>query len=244
MRIGKMSIDYESFYLTEVSRRCPNVRIEEYQTEFYKLGYDALISVDASTEEFPILANQAKQAIQRNEQIDYFESLCEIPNRAFYEIKVNDSNYTKHPIRYLQNITGACFPGRVIPMEAIQGRLCIYGTFDDEEVFNKCKGILEEEEEINLWTDECQSWAIDHENVFHSIPSIFDALGIDPKRTELLLKALMGSSIAVLQLGSDTTLLDILLSSDMLRNKIFLDILAYMGIFNIADILKEVFRRE
>ena len=240
MRIGKMSIDYESFYLAEVSRKCPNVRIEEYQTEFYKISYDALISVEASTEEFPILAHQAKQAIQRSEQIDYFESLGEIPNRAFYEITVNDLNSAKHPIRCLQNIRNAYFPGRVIPMEATQGRLYIYGAFEDEEAFNRCISVLNEEEEIDLRADEYQSWAIDHENIFHSVPTIFSALGIDPQKTELLLRALRGDPSSILYLGLDTNFLDALLTSDMLRNKRFLDLLAYIGMPSIVDILERV----
>ena len=244
MRIGKISIDYESFYLTEVSRKCPNVRIEEYQTKFHKLGYDALISVYASTEEFPILAHQAKQAIQRNEQIDYFESLSEILNRAFYDIMVKDSNCAKHPIRYLKNISSAHFPGRVIPMEVRQGTLYIYGVFEDEEAFSKCKGVMDEEQGISLLEDECQSWAIDYGNVFHSVPSIFDAIGIDTQRRELLLEALTGNPTSVLYLGSDTNLLDTLLTSDMLRNRIFLEILAYTGMPSIVDILREVLGRE
>jgi hypothetical protein len=237
VRVGRIVAEYEAFYLTKISNECSRIRIEEYQINLSKRNYDALIAVYADAREFPI----SKRAIQRNESIDSFESLGEISDRAFYEVNVDDADYARHPIRYLQNVTGAYFGGKIIPTEAEKGVLSIYGVFDEEEIFNKCVETLNEERGIDVHLNECESWPIDYAGAFGSIPTIFNALRIDPQRAELLTKALFGDSSSILYLGRETNLLDTLFTSNLLKDRKFLDTFSYIGMTGIVDMLKPIF---
>jgi hypothetical protein len=244
VKVGRTSIEYDNFYLQEISREFPEIEIEEYQIEFGRKSYDGLISVYADARNFPILSHRAKCAIQRGEPIESFKFIGEISDRAFYEVKVNDIDYEKHPIRYLQDVNGAFFPTRVMPVESKQGRLYIYGMFENEKTFRKCIEILNREKGIAVQTDECGCWAIDLEDAFRSVPTVFNALGIGFPQEQVLIRVLLGNPSSVAYLRIDTNFLDILFSSDILRNMRFLDVMTSAGIENLIDILKEIFMRE
>lgn len=242
MRVGRIAIRFGSFYLEEIGMRYPNIRIEEYITNLYKRSYDALIVVYIDRKEFPVLASRAKRAFQKSESIDCFEFIGEA-DKAFYQITVNSLGCARSPIRCLQTVDGY-FPSRIFPTEEKQGIVYIYGAFEDENAFNQCIEILDNEQGIDVQKSECESWTIDDANAFDSVPTIFNALGIDPKQAEVLLRVLFGNSSSALHLAHGTNFIDTFLTSDLLRNMEFLQELAYTGMHSLIDILKEIFWRD
>jgi hypothetical protein len=214
VRAGRILLECETFYLTEVTRRYPDTRIEEYQTGMNKENYNALIGIYSEINKYSDLLDVMKHVLQ----IEAFRLIGEISDRIFAEVLINDTKYARNPIRRLLNIDNAYFPGRIMPMEAKMGMICIYGMFKDEKAFNQCIDVLGAGKGISVWTNKCASWSINIEGALDSIPTIFNILGIDSHKVRILLSALTGNTESAFYLEKNTNFLDTFFKSSVLRD--------------------------
>jgi hypothetical protein len=236
MRFGKITVECDTFYLNRALKKCSNVKIEEYQTKLDIKHYDALISIYTSAEEPLTYCYRIIREIQKNKQSESFETLCKASERVFCRIRVNDGDYVNHPIRYLQNMGTAKFPGRIIPTIAEGGTLCIYGILEDERALDQCIAILGKKEGINVRADECDTWTADYTDTLNSVPTIFHALGIGPKRTNILLLALFGDKESIQYLKNDINLLETIFPTGKLEERELEKLLSSLDLKNLLKI--------
>lgn len=243
MRIGIIPFEWEKFYLSEVSREYPKINIEEYQLNFNKKNYDALINISSNQiKDFnPLFI--AKNAIQRK-NLEYFESLGIISDRAFFKVKVNDANFGNHPIRCFQETDDVKFRREIIPMEIKNGIVCFYGCFEDENIFNRCVNLLRDKKGINVQEDDCTSWTVDQADLLDSIPNIFDALEINSESKRVLIEALLGIFSSRMYLKEDINTLKTLFGDitkkerEIINNERVKDTLSSAGVATLIEFIK------
>lgn len=239
MRAGKIVAEFPDSSLAEISRRNPDTEIELYLLKVGKKRCNALISIKTESVTRLAPAHGARNDIQKMRELDFFESKGIILDRAFYLIGMNGYSQEGRLIQHLLKIKDAYFPTRIVPIQLHEGVTHVYGFFVSEESFSKCIRISELKEKGIIREEECDCFEMDKADDLHAIPTIFDSIGLDDGRKDILLITLSNARQGHISVERVDILKPLLNGMDSERSKkIAFETLKNFGFATAFEIMK------